>query len=113
VDYEFPANEKSVATYANLEEYRGLKKWLRPKEIYGTNDFNLYHKFIEPNDIQQGNLGDCAFLSAISALAVYPELIKKLFINKNKSECGLYGLNIIWKGVKTEVIVDDLIPVDA
>jgi len=44
---------------------------------------------------------------------VYPEAIKKLFINKNKSECGLYGLNIVWKGVKTEVIVDDLIPVDS
>jgi len=44
---------------------------------------------------------------------MYPKAIKKLFINKKKSEFGLYGLNIIWKGVLTEVIVDDFIPVDS
>lgn len=50
-------------------------------------------------------------MSSIAAIAEKPERIQKLFINKEKSKYGLYGLNIIWKGVMTEVLVDDLIPV--
>ncbi|EAR94557.3 calpain family cysteine protease (macronuclear) [Tetrahymena thermophila SB210] len=112
-DYEFPASEKSIAPPQNLNEYRSIKTWVRPRVIWGKEEFELYFKIIEPNDIQQGYLGDCAFLSTIAAIAETPSRIQRIFINESKSKYGLYGLNLVWKGVPVEVIVDDLIPVDS
>lgn len=34
-------------------------------------------------------------------------------MNQTKSEYGLYAVNFIWKGTPIEVVIDDLIPVDA
>ena len=36
---------------------------------------------IDPNDIYQGDIGNCYYLAALSALAEKPDLIKKLFKN--------------------------------
>ena len=39
----------------------------------------------------QGQLGNCWLISALSALAKKPEIIKNLFIrNKNLEELGIY-----------------------
>lgn len=38
----------------------------------------VFHN-IDPNDILQGNLGDCYFLSSLSAMAEFPKRIEKLF----------------------------------
>ena len=44
------------------------------------NFYKLYHNKIEPNDINQGELGNCYFLCALSMLAEREERIKKLFV---------------------------------
>ena len=43
-------------------------EWRRSNEFLGSN-IEVFSGKIEPNDIKQGCLGDCWFLSAISALA--------------------------------------------
>jgi calpain-15 len=43
---------------------------------------NCFKGKIEPNDIKQGALGDCYFLSSLSAMAEYEGIIKALFITK-------------------------------
>ena len=36
---------------------------------------------VSPSDIYQGKLGDCYFLSSMSALAEHPNRIKRLLLN--------------------------------
>ena len=42
--------------------------WLRPKDIFKTQSFELFDG-IDPNDISQGSLGVCYYLSTLSCLA--------------------------------------------
>lgn len=59
------------------------------------DDFN-------PNDIQQGNIGDCYFLSSIAALAEEEERIQAIFHNNFEiSGHGIYKLIVIIGGVPT------------
>jgi len=48
--------------------------WRRPEQEYGEGNFVLYDQ-PGPNDVKQGNLGDCYFLAGLSALAEYPDRI--------------------------------------
>ena len=52
--------------------------WKRSNEIPGLEDAVIFHEGIEPNDIQQGGLGDCYLLAFFGALAEKPERVKKL-----------------------------------
>jgi calpain-15 len=54
-------------------------EWRRPSEIYGPRGYSLYQDEIDPNDIKQGNCGDCYFLSSLASLAEEPKRIAKIF----------------------------------
>jgi calpain-15 len=43
---------------------------------------------INPNDIKQGALGNAYFLSAVSALAEWPERVESIFATKEKTNDG-------------------------
>ena len=45
----------------------------------------LFQGRVEPQDIEQGFLGDCYFLAGLSALAERPDRIYKLFLLKKKN----------------------------
>ena len=65
---------------------------------------------INKDDIIQGGLGDCYFLSAVAALCEFPELIKKLFLIKEKSDEHCYGCYFRINGIWKLVLVDDYFP---
>lgn len=67
-------------------------------------------KLISPYDIQQGNLGDCYFLSAMSSLASEPYRILNLFVTQVMNPYGIYCVKICHDGIWKAVYVDDLIP---
>lgn len=73
--------------------------WATPEKFIGKN-WQVFHN-ISPNDIAQGNLGDCYLLSAISSLAERPELITRLFDIEVKNRIRLYSvwlnINGLWK----------------
>jgi hypothetical protein len=52
------------------EDWRDYE-WKRPVDVYGEGNYSLYDK-IDPNDIKQGQCGDCYFLSCLSSLAENP-----------------------------------------
>ena len=61
---------------------------------------------------QQGNDGDCWFLSQASSLAAYPERIKAIFPGQEEySDIGAFQVRLFVRGKPVNVIVDDLIPV--
>lgn len=54
-------------------------QWKRAKDIpklYGNGKMKLFLEKIEANDIKQGQIGDCYFLSSLAAIAEYENRIK-------------------------------------
>jgi len=85
--------------------------WKRPQELFNGEEFNVFVKGIEANDIIQGSLANCYFLSAISAIAEKPERINKLFLNGEKvNSAGCYTMRLCINGQFRNVTVDDQFP---
>lgn len=96
-----------------MREPRILKwetfEWKRPCEVYGEGNYKLFDK-IDPNDILQGDCGDCYFLSGLSSLAEYPERIYKMFLTLELNKAGCYAVSLHISGQCTTVVVDDRFP---
>ena len=84
--------------------------WLRSDDIYGKGNYQLFLDSIEINDIRQGQLGNCYFLSVLSALAEFPHRVMKLFLTSEVNNAGCYGVRICDGGEWKEVIIDDYFP---
>jgi len=50
-------------------------------DVYKKKKPVIFDSKIEPADIQQGALGDCYFLSALSVMAEKPDRIRQLFLS--------------------------------
>lgn len=88
--------------------------WSRASEIpelLRQGKLEIFKDSIEPDDIQQGALGDCYFLTCLSALAEHPKRILKLFVAKETSEHCIYAVKMTKNGLPIEVVIDDFIPV--
>lgn len=122
IDKIFPPEKKSVCWLEPggmvekdlLEEERHIinsfNDWARPRDILRTNNYQLFEKF-EVEDINQGEIGDCYFLSAISAMAEYEDRFKEIFITKKKTENGCYEIKLYINGIPKIVVLDDFIPI--
>ena len=51
-------------------------------------------------------------MSSLSALAEYPERIKKIFITESTNEAGCYAVSLFINGEQRTVVVDDYFPYD-
>jgi len=120
----FPANIQSLCPYdeklkcwklppeieeGDLQNWEKFS-WSKIDDIFRTPNYQIFVNNIEPDDIIQGSLGDCYFLSAIAALCKFPDLIKKLFLFKEKSLDRCYGIYLRKNGIWKLVLVDDYIP---
>ena len=96
----------------NSEEREKFKdiKFVRPNEIFGDN-YKLFSGKIEFDDVKQGGLGDCYFLSTVANLCKFPGIIASLFITKEKNKDGFYEIVLMIDGKPKIVIIDDFIPV--
>lgn len=117
-DLEFPPNLQSLT--GGIGEIDLIQMscinwnkiiWLRASEFMGKG-YKVFFDKIEPNDIIQGALGDCYFLSTLSALAEHPERIRKIFVVQEANEQGVYAIKICDMGEWKTIIVDDYFPCD-
>ncbi|WAR13669.1 CAN15-like protein [Mya arenaria] len=92
----------------------GLKvKWLRCQQIVSNHKEPwVVYRSPTPDDISQGQLGDCWFLSALAVLAERPELIKKIIPTKEFCPEGIYQVRLCKDGVWQIVLLDDVFPCD-
>ena len=111
-DLEFPPTLDSLCKHNDCtSNYRNAfseSKWSRPHEFLKTDYSNVkLFDGINPNDVNQGNVGDCYFCSSVSTIAEYPSRLQKIFNSKESNPYGVYSINIYKAGVLQEVIVDD------
>ena len=107
----------SQANINNLEKNfpgcssgKGSLIFKRISEMDGSWD--IFKDKIEMNDISQGGLGDCYFLSAISALSNYPYLIKEKFRTIKYNNIGYYEVILFIDGEWQIVFLDDYFIID-
>lgn len=95
---------------ADLDTQRTWKNfgWRRVSEIY-QQPIKVFDN-IEPNDIQQGALGNCYFLSALAALAEFPHRIQRLFDTQEYEPSGAYVVYMCDLGEIKPFVVDDYLP---
>ena len=86
--------------------------WKRLSEIYNIKDLNIItNSRILSDDVKQGELGDCYFLSILSTLGENPERIKKLFPKSKISDKGIYECDVYIHGQQIPIVIDDYFPV--
>lgn len=93
-------------------------KWKRISKVYKPNKgYSLFgDNGVKPNDIKQGELGNCWILSAAGSMAEIPERLENVFINHEDkstngiSENGIYALNLYALMMPIVVTIDDRIP---
>ena len=129
IDFSFPPNENSLLSKNLIGEYtdkiNGLyyetmlnymyekdkHVWKRIKDIY-EGEWKLFEGKIEFEDVKQGSLGDCYFLSAISALTKFPNLLIEKFRTTTYNPLGYYEVVLFIDGEWQIVFVDDYYPMD-
>lgn len=113
VDQEFPATIQSLAGFDETgtakREYGNLI-WERPEVYFDGKRFGVFDNDIDPGDIEQGGLGDCYLLGALSSIAEDPERIMRLIYSKNVNGSGVYCVGLCITGIWEDIIIDDLTP---
>eukprot|EP00301_Raphidiophrys_heterophryoidea_P023083 c7072_g1_i2.p1 GENE.c7072_g1_i2~~c7072_g1_i2.p1 ORF type:complete len:543 (-),score=143.84 c7072_g1_i2:864-2492(-) len=119
-DNAFPPTDKSIWRDPSLKGswLKGKHiEWKRPAEIGDTSAKLAVFASggrnstsdISPDDIVQGEVGDCYFLAALSAVATKPDLIDSLIVEEHSKQ-GVYGVKFFQQGKWQTVIIDDLFP---
>jgi len=85
-------------------------EWKRPSDI--SPKWSLFEGKIEFNDVQQGSLGDCYFLSSITALTEYPYILSEKFRTEKYNDTGYYEVIFFIDGEWQILFLDDYFPFD-
>ena len=125
-DPYFPPNDSSIFSknpsgkftdpfngqenYNELIEDKSNKnlKWKRFPEV--IKNPTLFNDILTFKEINQGNIGDCYFLSAISTLILYPYLIREKFRLNQINNYGYYEIIFFIDGEWQIVFLDDYFP---
>lgn len=113
-DKQFPNNSASLHLSPPHREYDGKwsrHTWARLETILGKNSYSLLGKNeLKPIDIRQGGLGDCYFLCSLSSMAEQPDLIHRLFYEKELNKNGIIGVWLFIDGMWDLYIIDEYFP---
>ena len=66
---------------------------------------------VKPQGARQGALGDCWLIAAAASVAEYPERVKRMFVNQDFTDSGIFQMQLFYKGLKKTFNIDDRIGV--
>lgn len=119
-DENFPATNKSLENIKGIDV--SMIKWKRIDEVYKAPLFKKSK--IHQLYVNQGSLGDCYFISALSRIAKQSNLVQALFekplpdrilgeiTDSINIKCGAVVVYFRAFGRRTPVLIDTLIPFD-
>ena len=112
-DKEFPPCQASLFDEhdhpSKAEKFKNYI-WKRASDFYKHPE--VFQQGVHPNDINQGNLGNCYYLAVLSAMAEYETRVKARFYTQKVNKAGIYLMSFFVNGVEKPVIVDDWFPVN-
>lgn len=114
-DPHFPAEMSSLYqfTVPSHVMYNNIF-WKRPHEI--ISDPKFIENGISPDDLYQGQLGDCWFIAGAVLMATVPDFFKIVVPDDQSFEagsyCGMFHFRFWRFGKWFEVVIDDRLPVD-
>lgn len=80
--------------------------WARFPEFVVVSDFGF-----RAEDLRQGGVGDCWFMSALAVVAERPDLILRLFAGETaKNSGGCYQVQLFLDGEWQGIVIDDRLP---
>lgn len=112
-DSIFPPNNSSLF-YRHNPAPKGNLVWTRASELHP--DAKLFVGGADPSDINQGEIGNCWFVAALSIMATKKNLLQRVIpdfdddSNKIGREFGIYRFRFYRLGRWIEVVVDDFLP---
>jgi hypothetical protein len=111
VDPEFPAGPAALVRNSSKAHNDWLKvEWRRPEQLANVTSPALWTNGCEAQDIRQGQIGDCWFMSALSVLTLRQKDLMDCFVTKEHNKYGVYSVNFWKDGERVNVIVDSLFP---
>ncbi|CAI5643278.1 unnamed protein product [Oreochromis niloticus] len=117
VDNEFPPNGRSLGDLPDLSSSQESEvKWLRPADLLrkqGKKDKPAFSKDgMSRFDFGQGDVGNCWFLSAISALTFQENLMAQVVPMDQSFEnyAGIFHFRFWRFGKWVDVVIDDNLP---
>ena len=121
IDLDFPSTDDSLYWDGHLREDTGgvvasyktrVSQWKRISSFSRYRKPSLWgSRGIRPDAVQQGRLGDAWFLSAATALAEYPERIKRIFLLQSFQPEGIFAIQFYVRGKPFIETIDDQLPV--
>ncbi|GFN76547.1 calpain-d [Plakobranchus ocellatus] len=113
VDDQFPPAPKSLHLDPKKPFCSQQIFWRRPQQIISREEMRLPWVVCRtplPEDISQGTLGNCWFLSALAVLAEKRHLVEHLVLTDSISKEGVYQVRLCKDGLWKTVLIDDLLP---
>ena len=99
-----------------LEEKDNYKSNINPNEIEWKRIIDIfpeaviYEENLNLEDINQGKIGLCYFLSSLASLIKYQKLLSQIFLTKKLNHKCYYEIILFINGEFQIVIIDDYIP---
>ena len=100
---------KFIITVDDTKPLKGLI-WHRASAVFKNQTYKIYDQ-MNIEDIHQGVLGNCYFLSSLSAIAESHSRLQKLIENSTVSPNGCYALKVFVQGKQKTIVIDDYFPV--
>jgi len=98
---------QSATTFQD-SKFPSQSTWRSPEDFLVKDQIKLFQE-ISPENIVQGNLGDCYLMGSLIVLSENPQIIKNLFKN-DYNKYGLFGVWICESGAWRLLLIDQYIP---